>query len=224
MRNESTQGALGDHETLQAWKRTKRRITWALISCLFSLFVLPFLALAAWQQVVEGMTAVPLIIVLAPALFWTVVVSLRWDQVKAVRPILETYAWQAMPAAPKRHEAAAKEKFKIPNPDNPAKNVDIVARRSTVGTKWKRTVTAAADEGFMFAGDPRFRGVIALRGLDHLVVVRPRQPFLNHSGRPDEVSQRAWQLAVAAKASGTLWTTEKLDKVQQMEGKGGPNA
>ncbi|MFI2188098.1 hypothetical protein [Streptomyces sioyaensis] len=187
--------------------------------------LLPLLALAAWEQVVDGLSAVPLAVVLALSLAGVVVYSLRSEQLKSIRRILETYAWQVAPAdRSKRHEAAVKHgfhHFKVSNPDNPGKSVEIVAQRSrAMGKKWKRALAAARDEGFLFAGDPRFGGVMAPRGrLEDLVLVRPRRPFLNIDDRPDEVSGRAWQLAVAARVSGTwhgLATPEQVEELQEL--------
>lgn len=225
MRNESAQGALGDPETLRAWKKVRRHVTWGQIGWTFGMVLLPLLALAAWEQVVDGLSAVPLAVVLALSLVGVVVYSRRSEQLKSIRRILETYAWQAAPAdRSKRHEAAVKHgfhHFKVSNPDNPGKSVEIVAQRSrAMGKKWKRALAVARDEGFLFVGDPRFGGVMAPRGrLEDLVLVRPRRPFLNIDDRPDEVSERAWQLAVAARVSGTwhgLATPEQVEELQEL--------
>ncbi|MGW0731583.1 hypothetical protein [Streptomyces sp. NPDC002851] len=189
------------------------------------MFLLPWFVVAAWEQVVDGLTWVPLAIVAAPSLVGVFLCSFRSEQLKSIRPILGTYAWQAAPAdRSKRHEAAVKHgfhHFKVSNPDNPEKSIEIVARRSpTMGKKWKRTLAAARDEGFLFAGDPRFGGVIAPRGrLEDLILIRPRRPFLDTDDRPEEVSEQAWQLAVAARMGGK-WhgaTPEQLKELQELE-------
>ncbi|MFC6062533.1 hypothetical protein [Streptomyces ochraceiscleroticus] len=225
MSEKSHQGAFHDPETLRAWRRARRKVLWSLILLTVATFALVFLAVEIFSDT-PTLLLCPLAI---PPVLWIAARSRRQDELKGMKPILEIYPWQDVTPAPARiskrggsTSGAQRKALEIPNPDEPGKNVTVIARRTTLGTKWRRTLAEASEQGFQFAGDPRFGGVIALRGRpDYLIAVLPRHEFLNVQGRPKGVSEAAWHRARSAWISGEPITAEL---VREFDRKGGRNA
>ncbi|WP_052863866.1 hypothetical protein [Streptomyces niger] len=227
MSETSPQGALHDPDTLRAWRRARRQVLWSLILLTVATFVLLVVAVEI------GGDASPLMylycLLAVPPVLCIAALSRRQDQLKGMKRVLAAYPWQDVTPAPVRMAKAGGsghgdeyKRLHIPNPDEPEKNVTVIARRSTPGPKWRRTLSKASEQGFQFAGDPRFGGVITLRGRpDYLIAVLPRHEFLNVQGRPKGVSEAAWHRARSAWISGEP-ITEEL--VREFDRKGGHNA
>lgn len=225
MSEKSHQVAFQDPETLRAWRRARQQVLWSLILLTVAAFALVLLAVETFSDT-PTLLLCPLAV---PPVLWIAARSRRQDELKGMKPILETYPWQDVTPAPVRiskkggtPSGAQHKVLEIPNPDEPGKNVTVIARRTTLGTKWRRTLVKASEQGFQFAGDPRFGGVIALRGRpEYLITVAPRHKFLNVQSRPKGVSEAAWHRARSAWISGEP-ISEKL--VREFDRKGGPNA
>ncbi|MFI9030630.1 hypothetical protein [Streptomyces sp. NPDC053560] len=227
MSETSPQGAFHDPDTLRAWCRARRQVLWALILLTVATFVLVVLAVEVGGDATMLMYLYCLLA--APPVLWIAALSRRQDQLKGMKRVLEAYPWQDVTPAPVRTSKKGEpghgsehKRLHVPNPDEPGKNVTVIARRSTPGPKWRRTLRKASEQGFQFAGDPRFGGVVALRGRpDYLIAVLPRHEFLNVQGRPKGVSEAAWHRARSAWISGEP-ITGKL--AQEFDRKGGSNA
>ncbi|GAA0487781.1 hypothetical protein [Streptomyces olivaceiscleroticus] len=218
MPEHSHQAAFRDAETLRAWRRARRHILWSLILSTVATFVLLVVAVEIGGDA-NGLMYLYCLLA-APPILWIAALSRRQDQLKGMKGVLETYPWQDVTPAPVRmvktsgsgYEAEYK-RLRIPDPDEPGKNVTVIARRSVPGPKWRRTLSKASEQGFQFAGDPRFGGVITLRGRpDYLIAVLPQHEFLNVQGRPKGVSEAAWHRARSAWISGEPITAELVEE------------
>ncbi|MGI5470572.1 hypothetical protein [Streptomyces sp. CA-132043] len=206
--------AFSDAETLRAWRRARRKILWSLILLTAATFVLLCSAVETGGD--SPMLMYLYCLLAAPPVLWIAALSRRQDQLKGMKRVLEAYPWQDVTPAPVRMpkadgsgHGAEYKRLHIPDPDEPEKNVTVVARRAAPGPKWRRALRKASEQGFQFAGDPRFGGVIALRGRpDYLLAVLPRHEFRNVQGRPKGVSEAAWHRARSAWISGEPVTEE----------------
>ncbi|WP_270950241.1 hypothetical protein [Saccharopolyspora oryzae] len=209
MTGTSLSGALHDPETLRGWRRARRRVLWALILLTVVAFALPFSALEASDASVVVCAALA-----APPLLLMVPCTRRQGVLKDMKPILETYPWHDVPASVRG------EVLKVPNPDEPGKSVEVIARRSSLGMKRRRAVVQASVQGFRFAGDPRFGGVIALRARPgQLITVVPRHRFQDVRKRPRGVSEAAWQRAREAGISGESRIPGEMLREQRRSGR-----
>ncbi|WP_306320766.1 MULTISPECIES: hypothetical protein [unclassified Streptomyces] len=209
-------GALSGPGGRSVWKRARRRVTFACAGWAVGLFVVPVAVQAAVEPAAGAGPAWGVAgAVLVCALVGVCAAAFRDVQQRRMRPVLTAYEWQEVPAdTSKRHKAAVKHAaahFTLPDPDHPERRVGVIARRApTMWLSWKRTLEGARRDGFWFAGDPRFGGVIAPRHRPHLLLmVRPKRDdaFLTSAERPDDVSEQAWQRAVRAKVSRPVEAT-----------------
>ncbi|MEV5955600.1 hypothetical protein AB0M11_17820 [Streptomyces sp. NPDC051987] len=150
-----------------------------------------------WESLVGGSlpayAIVPLVVVSTVGLALS---ERRWTQVKQMKGILAVYPWSEHPSLKPVPQGDVGH-FQLPDPDAPTKKVSVVALRYGLGKKWRTTMTVARAQGFSLAGDPRFGVVIAPRGRQELIAVRPKHPPLS-SGRPNGVESSSWELAQSA--------------------------
>ncbi|WP_234533849.1 hypothetical protein [Streptomyces shenzhenensis] len=190
--------AFADPATVRAWRKERRRSFVKLILWMFCL-----LGYAAVLSTVEDRVgkplafifSVPIVLVIAVGIGF---VSVRWEHLGKMRAVLKAYPWQHCPPLGV-NSLADIEYFRLPDPDEPRKNIQVAFRRYGTGRSWQRAVEEARSEGFTFAGDPRYACVVALPGLRRLLAVRPQHLHLGRDGaRPRTVSETAWRRAQEA--------------------------
>jgi len=187
--------AFADPATVRAWQRERRRSITTMT--FWTLFLVVWMGLCT---MVTDWAGTPVAFIIAvPGILVTVVGialgSLRWEHLNKMRAVLAAYPWQHCSALGETHPAGI-EYFRLPNPDEPQKNIQVAFRRYGTGKRWQRAVAEARSAGFAFAGDPRYAGVVALPGLRELLAVRPQHVYLDADGtRPRTVSEDAWRRA-----------------------------
>ncbi|MGW7419743.1 hypothetical protein ACWGJB_06685 [Streptomyces sp. NPDC054813] len=189
--------AFADPATVRAWRKERRRSLMTLV-----LWIFCFLGCAALLTDAEDWVGKPLAIAFCAAVVVVIVVgiglaSLRWEHLGKMRAVLKAYPWQHCP--PLEKSPADIEYFRLPDPDEPHKNIQVAFRRYGTGKSWRRDVEEARSAGFTFAGDPRYACVVALSGHRRLLAVRPQHVHLERDGtRPRKVSETAWRRAQEA--------------------------
>ncbi|RPE41668.1 hypothetical protein EDD90_4759 [Streptomyces sp. Ag109_O5-1] len=220
MSDEVSRNAFDDPGTLRAWQRARRRSITATTLWILSLPGFFVLETITWESLTGG--SLPVYIMVLPILISAVGVGVsdsRRVQLKEMRRILAVYPWQDHPPL-KNATPADINYLKLPDPDDRAKYISVVVRRyGLTGKHWRSALSNARTRGFMFAGDPRFAAVVALRGVDELGMARPTHVLAPARGaRPDGVSEPAWLRARAAGISGESAFSE--EELRQLESEG----
>ncbi|MFE3164299.1 hypothetical protein [Streptomyces sp. NPDC059224] len=183
--------------TIRAWQNERRRSLANLIFWIFCLLGFVTLFTRAEDHVGKLLAialSVPVVLVITVGIG---LASVRWEHIGKMRAVLKAYPWQYCP--PLGKSPADIEYFRLPDPDEPHKKIQVAFRRYGTGKSWRRSVREARSAGFTFAGDPRYACVVALPGHRRLLAVRPQHVHLDSGGtRPRTVSETAWHRAQEA--------------------------
>lgn len=200
MPDSMVKGALSEPATQQAWKKSQRRATSALVVWILTLPGFYVVATIVWEALWGSLPQYVIPLLVAASLIGIVVSQTRRERVKRMRRVLEIYPWQSHTQVAHATQNGSTH-LRLPDPDNQEKGVTVPLRPSD-NRRWRRVAPENPAREFWFAGDPRFAGVVALPGPRTLTLIEQRNALGREKHNPPRgVSAQAWDRAWAARSN-----------------------